>query len=246
MANRWKTVPGFAVALVVAAMAMGCGAAPSPAAPGAAPARAPALRHGIDVSWHSGTVDWTAVATAGHTFAVIKATEGLDLRDPAFAGHWKASAEAGLVRGAYHFFVTEDDPAAQAALFLSQVALQPGDLAPIVDIEVLGHGSAANVADRLRRWLELVGAHYGVKPIIYTSKRFWDAHVGVPFADYPLWVAEYEVEAPALPLGWNRWHMWQWQGNATIPGVEKGADLSKVNLGADDLHRLLVPPSLSP
>ena len=60
--------------------------------------------HGIDVSHHQGKIDWPAVAVDGVGFAFIKATEGGDFVDPRFAENWKASAKAGIPRGAYHFF----------------------------------------------------------------------------------------------------------------------------------------------
>jgi lysozyme len=202
---------------------------------------APRLDSGIDVSWHSGTVDWHAVRTAGHTFAYLKATEGVDLADPAFSGHWRAARQAGVVRGAYHFYVTEDDPEAQARFFISKVVLEPGDLVPVVDVETVGHGTPPGLAARLRRFCDLLEAHYGVRPVIYTSPTFWDRHLDDSFGHHPLWIAEYGVDSPTVPEGWERWHLWQWQEDATIPGVEKGADVSRVNLELGDLAVLMIP-----
>ena len=67
-----------------------------------------------------------------------------------------------------------------------------------------------------------------------------DANLDDSFGDYPLWVAEYEVDAPTLPAGWTSWYLWQWQGNAQVPGVEHGADLNRVGSGVD-LSALVVP-----
>lgn len=66
------------------------------------------------------------------------------------------------MRGAYHFFVPADDPESQARWFLSQIALEPGDLHPVVDIETLGADPPHDLAGRLRRFLELVEADTGV------------------------------------------------------------------------------------
>jgi lysozyme len=217
-------------------------AAPSaPSAPSPPPAAA-ALEHGIDVSGHSGAIDWTQVAAAGHTFAFLKATEGVDLKDPAFDTHWEALGAAGLVRGAYHFYVTEDDPEAQARFFIETVELRSGDLAPVVDVELIGHGTQPGLAERLQRYLDRIEAHYGVKPILYTAPSFWDQHLTDGFGEYPLWVAEYEVDTPRLPSGWTAWHLWQWKADAEVPGVAKGADLSRLNRSGDvELHALVVP-----
>lgn len=227
----------------------------APAASASPPVSAPALppaptraeiaarlHQGIDVSAHSGAVDWSKLQAAGHTFAFVKATEGDDFKDEAFDGHWTRLKETGLIRGAYHFYVTEDDPAVQADFFIQHVRLEPGDLAPVVDIETVGHDTPPGLTDRFKVWLQKVEAHYGVRPIIYTTASFWNQHLSTGFGDYPLWVAEYDVEAPKLPEGWPAWHLWQWQGDATIDGVEHGADLSRVNRDAPslDLGALIV------
>ena len=58
-------------------------------------------RYGIDVSAHQGTIDWVRAARDGITFAYVKTTEGRDFTDERFDENWR---EAGLDRGAYHFF----------------------------------------------------------------------------------------------------------------------------------------------
>lgn len=211
--------------------------APEPAPP---PPDVSELKGGIDVSGHSGTVDWQKVRAEGHHFAFVKATEGVDLKDPAFDEHWPALKRAGLLRGAYHFYVTEDDPEEMARFFIDHVELEPGDLAPVVDVELLGHGTRPGLSDRLRTFLGLLEDHYGVKPILYTGARFWNEHIEGDFSEHPLWVAEYEVDEPVLPNGWDTWHLWQYEGDADVPGVEKGADLTRVNRKAD-LTELFVP-----
>ena len=205
------------------------------------PAAAPTPPTGIDVSHYSGEIDWRQVRAAGYRFAYVKATEGVDSKDPRFDDHWRALATAELPRGAYHFFVTEDGAEEQARWFIENVTLGPGDLRPAVDIETLGHGTQPGLADRLRRWLEIVEEHYGVQPMIYTSPRFWEEHLDSEFGDYDLWIAEYEVDDPQVPDGWDTWLVWQWRGDAPIPGVEKGADLSRLHPDHTSLEPLEVP-----
>ena len=60
--------------------------------------------HGIDVSHHQGSIDWSAVAGDDVGFAFIKATEGGDHIDRRFEENWIGAAKAGIPRGAYHFF----------------------------------------------------------------------------------------------------------------------------------------------
>jgi lysozyme len=243
------------MALLAPALAAGCATEPTPEAqeeaaapaPDAAPAPAeplpklttrdeppPSASRGIDVSHYSGAVDWGAVRDAGVHFAYVKATEGVDSADPAFASHWEElGRDPSVLRGAYHFYVTEDDPEEQARFFLSTVTLRPGDLPPVVDVEILGHDTQPGLADRLATFLGIVERETGARPIIYTAPNFWNAHLTDRFGDYPLWVAEYGVSAPVTPEGWTEWTLWQWEKDVDVPGIEKGADLSHLHPDVD-------------
>ena len=52
------------------------------------------LHKGVDVSVHSGEVAWDQLLQAGHSFAFVKATEGVDLKDAAFERNWAAMKAA--------------------------------------------------------------------------------------------------------------------------------------------------------
>lgn len=213
------------------------------AACGIAPAAGPAgSLTAIDVSHHSGAVDWQQVVEQGLGLVYLKASEGVDSADPMFEEHWKTLGELGIARGAYHFFVTEDDPEEQARFFLSRLELRPGDLPPVVDIELIGHGTTGDLKASLRRFLEIVEAELGVTPVIYTSPNFWNAHFDASFSRYPLWIAEYGVDQPTLPAGWSSWLMWQYEENAAVPGIEKGADRSRLHPEAD-VQAIMVQPA---
>lgn len=219
-------------------------AARAAAAPHRPPALGPGPHLGIDVSHHSGEIDWHSLVDGGYAFVVVKASEGVDAPDPRFDDNWRGAAEAGLVRGAYHFYVTEDDPQAQADLFLSTVELRAGDLPPVVDIELIGRGTEeVALPEHLHRFLDILESETGVTPILYTPPNFWDAHFHESYARYPLWVAEYGVDAPQLPEGWTGWVLWQFEGDAQVPGVEKGADRSRSHPRVD-LDALRIPTRL--
>ena len=68
--------------------------------------RAPATYavHGIDASRWQGEIDWPTAIANGVSFAFFKATEGGDVIDPGFETYWKGAGQAGLPRGAYHFY----------------------------------------------------------------------------------------------------------------------------------------------
>ena len=188
-----------------------------------------ALRQGIDISEHSGAVNWNGFDRERFAFVYLKATEGVDLADARFQEHWLELKRRGIPRGAYHFFVTEDDPQQQADFFLHTLGGEAGEMPPVLDVELVGHHTKGALAPRLKIWLNAVEQALGVRPIIYTTAGFWDRHIRADLSAYPLWVAEYGVEAPRLPLGWTRWALWQFRENTPFDWVEKGADVTWIH-----------------
>ncbi|MBD8525968.1 glycoside hydrolase family 25 protein [Pseudomarimonas arenosa] len=196
---------------------------------------------GLDVSHHSGKVDWKQVEAHGYRFAYIKASEGVDNPDAMFAQHWAALRDTGLARGAYHFYVTEDDPVQQAKFFASRLRDDPGTLPPAVDVELLGKNTSGDMTATLLSFLKTFEQETGIKPAIYTAAAFWDRYYRPEFSEYPLWMAEYGVKMPKVPFGWQNWTFWQHAENRPVPGVEMSADIS---LAHPDLNlNQLIPRS---
>jgi lysozyme len=190
---------------------------------------------GIDVSHYQGLVDWGRVKTAGMAFAFAKATEGVNVNDATFATNWSGMKNAGLLRGAYHFFRPAQDAAAQARSFLQAVSLSPGDLAPVLDVETLDGVSNDTLQSGVRTWLDSVAAQTHMTPTIYASPGFWNGHLSGDFSSYPLWVAQYGVSAPHLPRGWTNWNFWQYSQSGHVDGVSGAVDLDYFQGSVDDL-----------
>jgi len=202
----------------------------------------PSRLMGIDVSHFQGQVDWQAVRGAGCTFAFAKATEGTGVTDPFFAANWAGMKAAGLLRGAYHFYHAEEPAADQAAHFLSTVQFEPGDLPPVLDIEVNDGVVGEPLVGGVQTWLDAVASAAGVAPIIYTNTPFWNEHFNDQFVAYPLWVAHY-TSAPApspLPVGWSVWTFWQYSESLYINGVNGAADHDYFNGPLTQLQALAV------
>lgn len=194
---------------------------------------------GIDVSSNQPSVDWSQVLQAGKLFTFMRATDGITYTDPQFATYWSGALGAGVLRGAYHFYRTNDDPTAQAENFLNAVQLLPGDLPPVVDFEKLtGSQSASQILQDLQTWLDAVEQGTGRVPIIYTGPDFWDSLGTSAFSRYPLWVAEYGVQSPRLPAGWTSWTFWQYSETGTVAGISGSVDLDVFSGALADLQAL--------
>ena len=85
---------------------------------------------GVDVSHHQGQIDWDALSADGTTVAYIKATEGGDWTDDRFSVNWEEADDAGVLRGAFHFFTLCTPGVDQAEHMIATVPDQPRNAAP--------------------------------------------------------------------------------------------------------------------
>lgn len=181
---------------------------------------------GIDVSHYQGTVNWTAVKSAGISFAFAKATDGNTYTDPQFKTNWTGMKTAGILRGAYHFYESNDDPVTQANNFIKAVgSIAIGDLPPVVDIEINKGGFGnATLAANLQIWLNTVEQALGRTPMIYTGPSFWNQNMNNSFSRYALWIAQYGASQPTIPTGWSSWTFWQNSESGSVAGVTGSVD----------------------
>ncbi len=176
--------------------------------------------YGVDVSKWQGSIDWSAMAADGVVFAFVRVSDGTGYVDEYFDANWQGAKAQGIRVGAYQFFRPSQDPAAQAQLLLDKMGpLQPGDLPPVLDVEVTEGLGGATIASAIQTWMDTVEGALGVKPIIYTSPGFWNGSVGSDaFGAYPLWVAHWGVECPTLPGGWTDWVFHQFSDSGNVGG----------------------------
>lgn len=194
---------------------------------------------GIDVSYYQGVIDWNAAKAAGTEFAFIRISDGARFLDPKFSANWTGSKAAGVIRGAYQFFRPTQDITAQANIMINAVGqYQPGDLAPVIDVEADGGLPPSTVAARVKQWVDLVKAGTGAAPIIYTGKYFWRDEVGGSrtFSDHALWIAQYTSQCPDLPSPWTRWTFWQHSDRGSMAGIRGNVDMNKFNGTVADLR----------
>lgn len=200
---------------------------------------------GIDVSHYQGAINWQSVKQAGTAFAFAKATDGGSDVDSQFKNNWQGMKSAGVIRGAYHFFEPTQDATAQANNFVRTVeSLQPGDLPPVIDVEVNNGVSNSQMIDSVTTWLAIVQQSLNRTPMIYTMASFWNAHLSSNFGDYPLWVAHYNVASPTIPQGWSNWEFWQHSQSGSVSGVTGSVDLDWFNGSLSDLMAFLKIPNI--
>jgi len=191
---------------------------------------------GIDVSYFQETIAWRRVRQAGVQFAFIRVSDGMTVSDPRFAYNWAGAKRVGVLRGAYQYFRPDDSAVAQADLLIAAIRLDPGELPPVIDVELDGGKPPAQLAARVRAWVERVRDQLRVEPIVYTGPDFWRERAGgADLTRQPLWVAHYTQRCPAVPSPWTRWTFWQHTDRGAVPGIDGPVDL---NLFAGDYLEL--------
>jgi len=191
--------------------------------PGVAKARALPIQ-GMDVARYQGAIDYTKVYAAGVHFVYMKATEGKDYVDPAFADNWRRARQSGMAHGAYHFMTWCSTAAQQAAWFVKNVPNDPTALPPVLDLE-WNHDSScknkfpkADVLEKIRVMLAAMEKHTGKLPIIYTDMTFHHDILEGEHFDNAFWLRSTAAEPPQR-YGNRRWMMWQWTQTGVLNGV---------------------------
>ena len=188
--------------------------------------------HGVDVSRYQGDVDWKKARDHGVSFAFIKATEGGDRVDPRFDDYWRGARRAGLPVAPYHFYYFCTSPEDQAAWFIHNVPRAAVVMPPVIDMEWNPHSptcrtrpAPAVVRSDLARFASIIQAHYGRRPIIYTTVDFHRKNLEGHFAGYDFWLRSV-ADNPDKVYDGRDWTFWQYTGTGIVPGVPGQADIS--------------------
>lgn len=180
-------------------------------------------------------------ANAG--FVIIRAGQNL-WEDNKFDISWKAS-KGLLPRGSYWFYDSRIDPKTQAQKYISCFADRNdmGELPLWCDFEDIYGGPFGT----WRHWYDFIEELKRLAPGksigIYTAYYYWTERT-LPhlitsaqlayFKQFPLWIANYNVDVPLVPKPWdkNDWTLWQItdNGDGALYGVEsKNIDLNYFN-----------------
>lgn len=167
---------------------------------------------GIDVSSFQGSVNYGA-----YDFVIIKASEGVNWKDPGLDRHLKGlfgtddpTPQTDKLYGFYHYARPDlgNSPEEEAKSFLSFIRPQIGHCLMALDWE---QESLDYSPDWALQWLDYVYRETGVRPLLYTqaSQAKLDKYAGIARADYGLWVAHWGVSSPTY-RNWQAWALWQY------------------------------------
>jgi lysozyme len=177
-------------------------------------------------------VDWNAAHDAGVSFAFIKATEGGDVLDPMFADHWQGAGQAGVLRGAYHFFYHCRPASEQARWFIRHVPRTPGALPPVLDMEWTPLSPTCTtrrnpevIRTEAEVFASILTAHYGQPPILYTTVDFFEDNEMWRVSGVEFWLRSVAGHPRDVYAG-RHWTFWQYSGTGLVPGIAGKTDLN--------------------
>ncbi|WP_425043170.1 GH25 family lysozyme [Primorskyibacter sp. S87] len=188
--------------------------------------------HGIDISRWQGDIDWRRAKASGVSFAFIKATEGGDLADPKFRDHRAGAKAAGVPWGAYHYYYFCRPAEEQARWFIRNVPRDSASLPHVLDMEWTPYSrtcrirpEGAKVRAEADKFLDMLEAHYGKRPILYTTVDFFrdtgiDRLRGTEF-----WLRSVAGH-PRKTYPGAFWTFWQYTGTGLVPGVDGKVDIN--------------------
>ena len=208
----------------------------------------PARRYvvkGVDVSHYQGEIDWRALRHSGVRFAYIKATEGVSLRDPRFAENWQRSHDAGMVRGAYHFFSLCKSGAQQAANFITAIPANTGSLPHALDVEQMepcpnGRRIARPLA-QIGAFLDAAEKHFGQRPLVYTTSEFYEAYFRNGWSADRLGKERFWLRSLHRTPSYGRWTLWQYHNRGRRDGIDGPVDLNAFNGSVEEFEKFAAP-----
>jgi len=199
------------------------------------------LIHGIDISHHQNEINWGNIADDSKIkFAFIKATEGEDFIDPLFETNWSNSKNAGLIRGAYHFYSFSSSGKAQAENFISNVPVEENTLPPVIDIEFSGNSknvpSREELTKELNIFISIIENTYKQKPILYLTYDSYNDFIKGDYEEYDIWIRDI-VKPPNLEN--QDWLFWQYSNRGRIEGINTYVDQNVFYGDMEEFEKLL-------
>ncbi|MDP2891841.1 MAG: GH25 family lysozyme [Bacillota bacterium] len=191
---------------------------------------------GIDVSHYQMNISWQKAAGSGIRFVFIKASEGSTNKDASFQQNWEGAKDAGLIRGAYHYFTLASAGKMQAANFISCVPLESGCLPPVIDLEEMGADEQI-FRSELDDFISAVESRFGQKPILYVVYPVYDRYIRGYYDDYPIWIRDMAFP-PRLSDG-RGWLFWQYCDRGRVEGISTFVDLDVFSGSSNELEALL-------
>lgn len=200
--------------------------------------------YGIDISSYQHTID---LSTGNYDFAIVKATEGIDLEDSQFKKYVDQLTKLGKLIGCYHFarpdlHGTPYQMRTEADWFCHVVTNAGLKERAILVLD--WEREPMDRPDLIEAWTTRVEAIMGTIPYIYGSKSKLSNWMGYEVVKkHPIWMAAWPTntryivgENPGLPIPSTDkipWTIWQYSSRGKFPTNDTFVDLDYCTLTPD-------------
>lgn len=185
---------------------------------------------GIDVSVYQGDIDFEQVKNSGIEVVYIRAGYGFSVTDPKFEENYTNATKAGLKCGAYYFVTARNTEQAylQATRFAELISGKTFAARPAMDFEEFGSLGKNGINIVGLAFMQKLRELTGIVPILYTDAYNASETWGWNFAQFPLWVADYDAEEPYVTSNiWQSYAGFQYSDRGEIPGIYGNVDLDR-------------------
>lgn len=164
-------------------------------------------------------------------FIFIKATQGTKIVNRYYKEDVAAARRHHIPVGAYHFF-SPTGGKEQADHFLQNTTFVPGDLPPVLDLElsdaqIKKMGGAESMFAEVSIWIDIVRRHTGLRPILYISQDYTNRYMpDAPpeLRECDVWIARYSQYKPYVHT-----LIWQLSPWGKVEGIHGDVDINVWN-----------------
>jgi GH25 family lysozyme M1 (1,4-beta-N-acetylmuramidase) len=178
---------------------------------------------------------------------VLKATEGTRYAATRWLSTYWSQASALNRRGTYLYVHFDQDPIAQAELYIRTMSavggLRSGDLPPMVDVERAGNSllDPHRIVDCVSKIAARLRSEYGVGPTLYGGELLRSLGVRDHMGCDRLWIARYTATLPASTyrdMGWASPFAWQYDGDGQshLAGYPQTSPMGRCDISAMTDH----------
>ena len=193
----------------------------------------PTLYEGIDVSGWQGNIDFTQVKNSGIEIVYMKSSEGSNFVDPYFNQNYTNAKANGLKVGFYHYLTARsvEEAVEEARFFVATISGKIPDCRLAMDFESFGNLSITEINQIGLAFVRTVESLSRKEVVIYSNTNDATTIFEGELTNYPLWVAQYEVEEPTPNGKWDTWVGWQYTDLGEVVGINGYVDRDKFTEG---------------
>lgn len=193
---------------------------------------------GIDISAHTGKIDFDKILIQGIDFVYLKTTEGENFIDPKFDENYSNASIKQIPVGFYHFFRFNKDGKIQASNFLKNIKGKKTSLPLVIDIEEWGNVSSKSreeIVSEITKFIITVENNTASKLMIYSNESSYKKYIKGNFDNNEIWICSFSKK----PNIEKKWTLWQHSHKGKLDGADGWVDINTFNGTKEEWNKYL-------